>query len=158
MKLKIIHYHPSMAQHFKIINEEWIQKMFKLEDKDRKILDHPQDTIINQGGVILFVEAGDLGIVGAGALLKTGPEEYELTKMGVLEKARGMKAGEFLLKALIASARGLSAKNLYLLTNSKCEAAVHLYEKHGFKHDAEIMRKFVGEYQRCNIAMKYAVD
>ena len=38
-----------------------------------------------------------LGVVGACALRKTDVGEFELTKMGVLEAARGCKAGEFLL-------------------------------------------------------------
>ena len=38
-----------------------------------------------------------------------------------------------------------------LLSNAKCAAAVHLYEKAGFRHDAEIMAR----YERCNVAMRY---
>ena len=44
---------------------------------------------------------------------------------------------------------------VYLLTNRKCEAAIHLYEKLGFVHDAEIMAKFGARYERCDVAMSY---
>ena len=74
--------------------------------------------------------------------------------MGVLKKARGLEAGGYLLKALIEKARQLATKNLYLLTNKKCEAAIHLYKKHGFVDDKEIMSRFGGEYGRCDVAMR----
>ena len=68
----------------------------------------------------------------------------------------GLKAGEFLLRAVIARARELNAETLYLLTNSRCAAAIHLYEKLGFIHDAGIMRDYGADYARCNVAMRYA--
>ena len=92
---------------------------------------------------------------GTCALQKTGPGAFELTKMGVRETARGLKAGEFLLEAVIARAQELGATRLYLLTNHICEAAIHLYEKHGFVHDAGIMADYGARYERCDVAMLY---
>ena len=86
---------------------------------------------------------------------KTGEHSYELTKMGVRESARGRKAGEYLLRAVLRRARELGADPLYLLTSSKCAAAIHLYEKLGFAHDAEIMGDFGARYCRCNVAMRF---
>ena len=86
---------------------------------------------------------------------KTGERRFELTKMGVLPEARGRKAGEFLLRAMIARAAELGAETLYLLTNARCAPAIHLYEKVGFVHDAEIMRDYGGRYARCDVAMRY---
>jgi N-acetylglutamate synthase-like GNAT family acetyltransferase len=88
-------------------------------------------------------------------LQKTGDRRFELTKMGVRESARGRKAGAFLLDAMLARARELDAQTLYLLTNSACASAIHLYEKAGFQHDAAIMRDFGARYQRCDVAMRY---
>jgi N-acetylglutamate synthase-like GNAT family acetyltransferase len=144
-----------LAVHFHDINAEWINAMFRFEATDRDVLEHPRAKIIDAGGVILFVEAGGLGIVGACALQKTGASSYELTKMGVRESARGMKAGEFLLAAIIDRASSLEADPLYLLTNSKCAAAIHLYKKLGFQHDTEIMARYGARYERCDVAMRY---
>jgi ribosomal protein S18 acetylase RimI-like enzyme len=44
---------------------------------------------------------------------------------------------------------------LYLLTNRKCAAAIHLYEKLGFEHSEEIMRRYGQRYERCDVAMIY---
>jgi GNAT superfamily N-acetyltransferase len=153
--IKILEYRDDLALHFHDINAEWISAMFRLEDTDREVLNDPGTRIIAPGGVILFAEVDGLGIVGTCALQKTGPSSYELTKMGVRESARGLKVGEFLLAAVIERARQLQADPLYLLTSSKCAAAIHLYEKLGFQHDAGIMAAYGARYQRCNVAMRY---
>lgn len=153
--LRLREYEPALAHHFHDINAEWITAMFQLEATDREVLENPDAKIIAPGGTILFVEAPEFGIVGTCALQKTGEQSFELTKMGVREAARGLKAGEFLLAAVIDRAKSLGANPLYLLTNSKCAPAIHLYEKLGFSHDAGIMTQYGARYQRCDVAMRY---
>lgn len=153
--LTIHEYSDELAHDFRAINEEWITSMFRMEAADSELLDNP-GALVEAGGVVLFVEARGLGIVGTCALKKSGPTSFELTKMGVRESARGLKAGEFLLGAVIERAMSLKADPLYLLTNSRCEAAIHLYEKLGFQHDREIMAKYAARYERCDVAMRYA--
>ena len=41
------------------------------------------------------------------------------------------------------------------MTNARCAAAIHLYEKHGFRHDAQILREYGSRYARSNVAMRY---
>lgn len=153
--LRILEFDDALAGEFHDINAEWIDAMFVLEDTDREVLRNPRERIVDPGGTILFVEAAGLGIVGTCALQKTGQTSYELTKMGVRSSARGLKAGEFLLARMIERAVKLGADPLYLLTNHKCEAAIHLYEKLGFVHDAEIMEKYAKRYRRCDVAMRF---
>lgn len=153
--LEILDYSDALAGEFHDINAEWIQTMFVLEPTDREVLENPRERIIDPGGDILFVRASGLGVVGACALQKTGPNQFELTKMGVRETARGRKAGEFLLDAMIRRAGRMGATRLYLLTNRKCAPAIHLYEKAGFEHDAGIMAEFGARYARCDVAMLY---
>jgi DNA-binding MarR family transcriptional regulator len=153
--LMIREYSDELARDFHDINAEWIASMFRIEQTDREVLENPRARIIDPGGVILFAEAKDLGIIGTCALQKTGERQFELTKMGVLESARGRKAGEYLLAAMLRRARQMEVETLYLLTSSKCAAAIHLYEKHGFAHDAEIMRDFGARYELCDVAMRY---
>lgn len=153
--LEILEYSDALAGEFHDINAEWIETMFVLEPTDREVLENPRRKIIDPGGDILFVRAGDLGVVGACALQRTGPDQFELTKMGVRGTARGRKAGEFLLDAMIRRAGRLGAERLYLLTNRKCAPAIHLYEKAGFEHDAGIMAEFGARYARCDVAMLY---
>ncbi len=154
--LRILPYCDDLAGAFRNINAAWITAMYQLEQADLDVLDHPRAKIIDPGGDILFVEAKGLGVVGACALKKVAPGWFELTKMGVLEAARGRKAGEFLLQAVIARAEALGAEGLFLLSNKKSAAAIHLYEKLGFVHDEGIMRDHGAAYERCDVAMLYA--
>ncbi len=153
--LTIHSFSDALAPAFHDINAQWINTMFAMEATDREVLQNPRARIIDHGGDILFVEAEGRGIVGACALQKTGDTAFELTKMGVLESARGLKAGEYLLEATIKRAAELGAEPLYLLTNAKCAAAIHLYEKLGFVHDAAIMQSYGARYERCDVAMRY---
>ena len=153
--LSIRDYSDDLAREFHDINTEWISDMFRMEETDRKTLENPRASIIDAGGAVLFVEATGMGIIGTCALQKTSATGFELTKMGVRKVARGLKAGEFLLNAVIDKARTLGADPLYLLTNSRCAAAIHLYEKLGFQHDPGIMADYGARYTRCDVAMRY---
>jgi N-acetylglutamate synthase-like GNAT family acetyltransferase len=157
-ELTIHAYRDDLVQAFHDINAQWIAAMYRLEPTDRDVLEHPFERIIAPGGDILFVEAEGLGIVGACALQRTGEDQYELTKMGVLDTARGRGAGAFLLDAVIARARAMGARRLYLLSNAKSATAIRLYEKAGFRHDPGIMAEFGARYERCNVAMLYPLE
>ena len=153
--LKIIEYHPKYQSDFYKINAEWVSEMFIMERWDEDILANPDFHILAPGGKIWFAEHDQLGVVGTCALMKTGPNEFELTKMGVLKSARGLKAGQLLLEHVITYAHSQKIENLYLLTNRKCETAIHLYERYGFEHDPSILTNFGEKYSRCDVAMKW---
>jgi DNA-binding MarR family transcriptional regulator len=144
-----------LAEAFHRINAEWIQDMFTLEENDVALLSRPRALILDKGGVVLFAETPELGVVGTCALMVSKDGWVELTKMGVLKSARGLKVGEFLLAKTLERAASLGMDKVYLLTNRKCAAAIHLYEKLGFVHDAEIMKTFGARYERCDVAMAY---
>ncbi len=154
--LSIHPWSPDLATAFHDINVQWIEAMFALEETDRKVLENPQSMIIDKGGDILFVSVEGIGFVGACALMPAKDAgAFELTKMGVLDSARGKKAGEFLLDAVLSRANAMKIETLFLLTNKKCEAAIHLYEKLGFIHDPDIMARYGCSYERCDVAMRY---
>ncbi|AEP30895.1 GNAT family N-acetyltransferase [Brumicola nitratireducens] len=154
-KIEILPFSDQLAPHFESINAQWINAMFILEDIDKQVLQQPRKYIIDKGGKIWFAKHSTLGIVGACALLNKGDGNFELTKMGVLETVRGLKVGEVLLRYVIQEAIKMQVSCLFLLTNAKCEAAIHLYEKNGFIHDNEIMQNYGKSYERCNVAMRF---
>lgn len=157
--LRVVPWDDALAETFARITREWVEEMFTLETNDRAIIDDPRGTIIDRGGEILFVEADGLGIVGTCALMRSEGSSFELTKMGVLAEARGRRAGASVLEATLDRARALKARGvldeLFLLTNRTCRAAIHLYEKYGFVHDASILRRFGPRYARCDVAMSH---
>lgn len=155
----ILPYSDDLAPAFRAINAAWIADMFVLEPHDEHVLAHPREAIVDKGGVILFVAVPEHGVVGTGALMPLAPGVVELTKMGVRAEARGAKVGEALLSALIERARAMPGiETLFLLTSSKCQAAIHLYEKAGFVHDAAIMAAYGATYARCDVAMRYPLN
>lgn len=163
--IEFFEFSAELSHYFESINAQWIEDMFVLEDIDKKVLQQPQEYIIDKGGKVWFakhsslgrssVGHSSLGIVGTCALLNKGDGYYELTKMGVTKSARGLKVGEQLLRYVIDQSLAIPVRTLFLLTNAKCEAAIHLYEKNGFVHDREIMQQFGQSYDRCNVAMRY---
>jgi N-acetylglutamate synthase-like GNAT family acetyltransferase len=153
--LRFIPFRPELAPHFREITTQWVSAMFALEESDRKLIESPQEEIVDRGGKIWFVEHPDLGIIGTCALLPHEDGVYELTKMGVLEGARGSGAGEQLLLYVLEQARAMNMDTLFLLTNATCESAIHLYLKHGFAHDQDIAQRYATCYERCDVAMRW---
>ncbi len=154
--MHILPWSPALACEFHAINAEWITAMFTLEPHDEAVLSDPGRHILAPGGTILFAATDTGEVIGTGALMPTAPGCVELTKMGVRPAARGTGAGALLLDALIARARDLPGLELlYLLTSRKCAAAIRLYERAGFVHDADVMARFGGDYARCDVAMRF---
>ena len=150
-KVKIVSYKQKYAAAFKKLNEEWINRYFKMEQADLKSLDHPKEYVLDKGGEI-FVALYDDEPVGVCALVKMDDPEFdfELAKMAVSPKAQGKNIGWLLGQAIIDKARSLGGKKLYIESNTSLKAAINLYYKLGFK-------KIAGRatpYERCNIQME----
>ena len=157
--LRLVPYRDELAPTFAEITRLWVEEMFTLEPEDRAVVEDPKRHILDRGGEIWFVEAEGLGVVGTCALMPSEGKSFELTKMGVYAEARGRKAGAFLLRAMLERARTLHNRGrmdaLFLLTNARCGAAIHLYEKHGFVHDDAVRERFGARYERCDVAMSF---
>lgn len=149
-EVTIINYEPQYKEAFKALNEEWIKTFFTMEAGDYKLLDNPEEHIINKGGHIVFAIL-DHEAVGTCALVKMSDEplRFELSKMAVSPKAQGKKIGYLVGQALVDKARELKAESIFLETNSVLVPAIKLYEKLGFKH----MPVSGSAYQRCDTQM-----
>ncbi|NML68833.1 GNAT family N-acetyltransferase [Chryseobacterium sp. RP-3-3] len=149
-EVQIINYVPQYKEAFKALNEEWIKKFFTMEAGDYKLLDNPEEHIINKGGHIVFALL-DNEAVGTCALVKISDEplRFELSKMAVSPKAQGKKIGYLVGQALVNKARELKAESIFLETNSVLVPAIKLYEKLGFKH----MPVSGSAYERCDTQM-----
>ncbi|MCT2408474.1 GNAT family N-acetyltransferase [Chryseobacterium antibioticum] len=149
-EVQIINYVPQYKEAFKALNEEWIKTFFTMEAGDYKLLDNPEEHIINKGGHIVFALL-DNEAVGTCALVKISDEplRFELSKMAVSPKAQGKKIGYLVGQALVDKARELDAESIFLETNSVLVPAIKLYEKLGFKH----MPVSGSAYERCDTQM-----
>jgi putative acetyltransferase len=141
------------ATAFRTLNEEWITRYFTLEPKDIETLGDPENAILRKGGHIFLarasetVEASEASktsensaapataeTVGCVALIPMGDRVYELSKMAVSPRLRGLGIGRSLLEFAIAQARRIGARALFLGSSTKLANAVHLYESVGFRH------------------------
>ena len=130
--VEVTDFAPEHRVSFEKLNSAWLQKYFRVEQVDRKILRHPEKEIIEKGGFVFFAQLGG-EIVGTAALIKLDDETYEITKMAVAEKARRKQVGRKLADTAIARAKEMGARKIVLRTDKKLRAAVDLYRKVGFK-------------------------
>lgn len=131
--LTIVEFEPKHAAAFKAMNVAWITKSFFMEESDETVLSDPQRHILDGGGCILIAEYNGEP-AGTCALINEGHGVYELSKMAVDEKFRGLKIGRHLGEATLERAKQLGAKKVVLHSNTKGSAvAIELYYKLGFK-------------------------
>lgn len=150
--LEIISYSSALQPHFESINKAWVSKYFTLESFDIDQLEHPEETILAQGGEIIFAKLGE-DILGTVALIPKEEGDWEMIKMGVKESAQGKGVGFALGKRLLEMAREKGATRVVLYTNTKLEAALRVYEKLGFTH----CHLECGTYGRCNVKMEFFI-
>lgn len=145
-------FEPSDEQAFRTLNEAWITKYFRLEDKDRETLEDPYSHFLLPGGQILMA-VRDGQKIGCCALIALANGSMEVAKMAVAESERGQGIGRRLLDACIAYARSVGVRRLYLETNSSLSNAIRLYESAGFKHlSPERIER--SPYARANVYME----
>jgi putative acetyltransferase len=144
-------FHPGDEEAFRRLNEAWIAQHFSLEAADREVLEEPRAHILSRGGQICIAERrGE--VVGCCALMAIAPGELELAKMTVAESARGLGIGRKLLGFAISVARQMGAHRLYLESNTRAEAAIHLYQQLGFRRIAAPAHP--SKYERANVFME----
>jgi GNAT superfamily N-acetyltransferase len=118
---------------FRKLNEEWIDRYFKVEPKDEAAFADPQRTILDLGGKILFATSGG-ECIGCCALIRMSDNEYEVAKMAVTAAYQGAGLGRMVLEAAVEAGRSTGARRLYLETNHTLTPAIRLYESVGFRH------------------------
>lgn len=147
--VEIIPFSQDLKDHIKTLNIEWLQKYFRVEEKDEIVLSNPQEEIIDKGGLIFYAKYND-EIIGTVSLMKIDDTTFELSKMAVSDKAQGLGIGNKLLIHCLAVAEENGIKKVLLYSNRKLLPAIHLYRKFGFE---EIPLED-GIYERADIKME----
>ena len=148
--VEIIPFDKMYAKDFYSLNVDWLKTYFYVEPFDEEVLSKPEFYIINKGGHIFYAKV-EGKIVGTVALMPTkDPEIYELTKMAVSPKQRGLKIGQQLVQHCIDFSKAKSFNSLMLYSNTKLENAIYIYRKFGF---VEIPIEENSPYQRSDIKM-----
>ena len=147
--ITIVPYREEFKAAFEQLNREWIEQYFDLEEADRKIFRDPEGTILLPGGQIFFVLANNR-VQGTCAVLRHGPLECEIAKMAVAAEARGRGLGDLLMEAAIRFAVETGAERIIIVSNTVLEAAIRLYQKHGF---TRVPISSDERYRRVNIRL-----
>lgn len=146
---EVIAFDVRYRQDFARLNYEWIETLFGVEAPDREILDHPEGSVLANGGQIFFIRVGEL-IAGTVALKRVDASSFELTKMAVDASHRGRGYSRLLLNAALVWAREQHAQQVVLYSHSSLTAAISLYRSAGFIDASTACN---GGYARCDVAM-----
>lgn len=131
------------------INQQWIEKLFEMEEADIIQLNNPEKYVLNKGGEIYFTLL-DGKPVGAVALKYHSGTRFELSKMGVVPQAQGYGIGNLLVEKVLERYRARGGTELFLETNSSLTPAITLYKKMGF---AEVSPPENTPYDRADYFM-----
>jgi putative acetyltransferase len=156
VEVNIRQFQPGDEESFRILNEEWINRYFRIEAKEVDVLADPKGTILDSGGRIFFATIDEKRI-GCVALRRIGDDEFEVAKMAVRPMHQGAGIGRKLLHTAIEAARAMGAHRLYLETNHTLTPAIRLYESVGFRHMSpdEITPS---PYARADVYMEMILD
>jgi GNAT superfamily N-acetyltransferase len=155
-KVKVIDYESRLAADFALLNYQWINEYFSVEEEDRKALDAPKDYAILSGGNIFFVMEDDdpVGTVAMVPVMASSSQTesvFELAKMAVRPDKRGKGYGSLLVNRCISFAREKNAKEIMLVTNDALKPALALYQRAGFK---KVFEYSDSRYERGNLEMR----
>ena len=131
--IEIIEYSDYFTKEFKRLNLEWLDKYHLTESHDLTVLDDPQGTILDSGGIIYLARV-DGEIVGTAALIKESEGVFELAKMAVTASWQGKGLGKLLIEKCIGKAKDFGAKKICLFSNHQLKKAIDMYRQFGFEH------------------------
>lgn len=148
--MKIIEYDPKYKDDFIQFNKDWIIENFKfVEKEDLETFDNIEK-YLHQGSMVYFATEKDTLLAGCMAK-KEDNNVFEICKLCSNKNLEHKGAGTLVFKACMDYAINSGAEKIYILSNSKLKAALHIYEKFGFKKvDLKDTR-----YERGDIAFEY---
>jgi putative acetyltransferase len=131
--IEIVPFHDEHAAAFYQLNRAWLDAHALYEAEDERQLAHPRKEILDAGGAI-FVAVERGMVVATAAMIPHGPGELEMAKVTVAAAARGRGLGRRLVDHCLAYARRVGARRVVLVSSTRLEAALRLYEAMGFVH------------------------
>lgn len=148
-EMEVFENHRGHLPDFIRLNERWIRHYFALEEADRALAAAPE-RVIEQGGFVFSLVERD-EVAGVCALFNKGEGVFELARMAVDPAHQGKGFGDVLIETALAKLAAIGAHKVQLLSNTSLEAAIRLYQKHGFK---TVSTEQHPVYKRCNIVME----
>jgi putative acetyltransferase len=132
MGIEIRQFRPSDAPVVAALNRAWLDQYGLLVAPDELFLMDPGGKIVGRGGAIFVAVRGE-EVVGTSSMVPVAPGVIELVKLAVAADAQGQGVGRRLIEVSLDFAQQLGASRVTLISNSKLEAALRLYERFGFQ-------------------------
>lgn len=149
--MEIVEYQDKYKEYFIQFNTDWIKDYFGfLEEEDIATFQHIEESL-KQGAMIYF--ALENGNILATCMAKPSGNDgtWEICKLGSNKRLPHKGAGSAVFEAAMKWAVSHGARKLFILSNSRLKAALHIYEKYGF-HEVKLTDY---EYIRGDIAFEY---
>lgn len=149
--MKIVPYEEKYKEDFIEMNKKWISEMFVIEDEDLTAFNNIE-CVLEAGGQIFFAIDDEENVLACCMIAPLPNGEWEIEKFCARGMYTGTGAGTACLKACMNYAKEKCVEKVVIVTNTKCEQAIHLYRKFGFIEVPVDKKKF--PYERANIAFE----
>lgn len=149
--MKIKSYSPKYKNEFIEMNKAWIANMFNLEYEDIREMGNIEP-YIEKGGQIFFALNDNEQVMACCMIAPREDGDWEIMKFAAKGMYTGTGAGSACLKACIDYAKAKKLEKIIIVSNRKCEQAVHLYRKFGFVEIPVDKEKF--PFERADIAFE----
>lgn len=151
--MKVLEYQEKYKKDFIQFNTDWIQDEFGcLEEGDLEIFQHIGESLKN-GAMIYFAVEEEHVLAACMARPMQEDGTWELCKLCSNKRLPHKGAGSAVFEASVNWAVRHGAKRLFILSNRKLKAALHIYEKYGF-HEIKLEDY---EYARGDIAFECSI-
>lgn len=152
--MNVIQYQEKYKEAFIQFNTDWIIDNFGfLEEEDNETFSHIEESL-EKGAMIYFAVENENVLATCMTKPLDADGTWELCKLGSNKHLSHKGAGSAVFEAAMNWAVSHGAKKLFILSNSKLKAALHIYEKYGF-HEIKLEDY---EYVRGDIAFEYIVE
>lgn len=129
--MDVIPYEPRYAGDFVRLNRAWIERMFGLEGEDLRIFSDVDGKVVSGAAIFLALEDGE--VISTCMTEPLGDGSWEVSKLATADGHTWKGAATAVLERCIEHSLARGAEKLVILTNSRLENAIRIYERHGFR-------------------------
>ena len=147
--MKVVPYNPKFKNIFIEMNKRWLNEMFVIEQEDILFFNSFEE-MLEKGGEIFFTLDDNEKVLACCFIGSMADGEWEIAKFASTGEVKG--AGSLCLQACIDYAKNKGIDKILIVSNTKCEAGVHLYRKFGFDEIPVDRERF--PFERANIAFE----
>lgn len=151
--MKIIPYDPKYKEKFIEYNTDWIIDNFGfLEKEDKETFENIEKDIAD--GAMIYFAVENETVLAACMTKYMQDGTWEICKLASNKHQEHKGCGSAVFTAAMQWATDHGASRLFIISNSRLKAAIHIYEKFGFKE----IKLNNYEYIRGDIAFEKIID